>query len=196
MSKTDRQRWDRRYSCADHRPSSEPARFLIESLPLIPIGKALVVACGLGRNALALAESGFQVDAFDISAVAIERAKEASDQRELDVNWRIVDLDQVELEIGAYDLITVFRYVNRPLWPRLVEALAPNGWLTMEIHLRTSTEVSGPQSDGFRVAPQEVLRAFDQLRIVSYEESIEPSGAEGEAVALARLLACNGEPGW
>ena len=196
MSRADAERWDERYGSGEYQPSREPSWFLTRSLPLIPRGRALVIACGAGRNALALAGAGFQVDAFDIASVAIERAQAEGERRGLEVNWQVVDLDQAELEPAAYDLITMFRYMSRPLWPRLIQALAPKGWLMMEVHLKTPLEVTGPQSDEFRLETQELLSAFPGLRIVHYEETVEPSGRQPEQTALARLLACNGDPGW
>ena len=39
-----------------------PARFLVENMDLLPGGRALDVAMGSGRNAIYLAENGFQVE--------------------------------------------------------------------------------------------------------------------------------------
>ncbi|HDH03208.1 MAG TPA: methyltransferase domain-containing protein [Actinobacteria bacterium] len=196
MSQADQERWDRRYSDGEYLPNRQPASFLSDCLPIIPVGRALVLACGAGRNALALAAAGFTVDAFDVSPVAIGLARADSERRGLDVNWQVVDLDEVTLERGEYDLITMFRYVNRALWSNLAGALAPNGWLMMELHLGTSREVSGPQSEGFRVGPQELLLAFAHLRIARYEERYEAAVPEEDSTALAHLLACKGDPGW
>ena len=45
---------------------------------ILPRGCALDIACGKGRNALFLAQRGFEVTAIDVSPVALEIAKEAS----------------------------------------------------------------------------------------------------------------------
>ena len=55
-------------------------------------GLALDIACGQGTNALALAALGMEVDAWDISAVAIEQLKDAAHRQRLAVNARIVDI--------------------------------------------------------------------------------------------------------
>lgn len=196
MSESDRERWDRRYSDQDYLPRTEPTPFLEESLPLIARGRALVVACGAGRNALRLAAAGFQVDGYDVSPVAIGLARTEADRRGVDVNFQAVDMNEIEVPAGKYDLITMFRYMNRPLWPRLVRALAPAGWLVMETHLRSPHPVSGPQDPEMRLAPNELLDAFRDLRVVYYRESYEPSDRNGEMSSVARLLACNGDPGW
>lgn len=191
MSEADRDKWDARYGSGDYVPRRSASAFLISSLPKIGVGKALVTAAGAGRNALALAEAGFCVDAFDISEIAIAQARAEAERRELSVNFQTVDLDEVQLEDASYDLITVFRYMNRPLWPQLVTALTPGGWLVMEMHLQAPQPTSGPPPGPFRVQPNELLTVFSSLRVENYEEVIEPSDRVDQAeTALARLLAC------
>lgn len=190
MSEADRDKWDARYGSGDYVPRRSASPFLISSLPKIGVGEALVTACGAGRNAFALAEAGFGVDAFDISDIAISQARAEAQRRQLSVNFQAFDLDEIQLGEASYDLITVFRYMNRPLWPRLVSALTRGGWLMMEMHLQAPRPTSGPPPGPFRVQPNELLDAFSSMRIESYEEVIEPSDrGEQPETALARLLA-------
>jgi len=196
VSETERLEWDRRYTDGEYRPRTWPSPFLEEWIDRLPIGLALDVACGAGRNALRLAEAGHQVEAVDISASAIGMARIEGERRGLEVAWNVADLDDAELRTSAYDVITVIRYVNRRMWPRLVAALAPDGWLLIEHHLQTTANVDGPSSPDFRLAPQELLGAFRSLRILHYEEVLETAKRERKAYALARMVACNGDPGW
>ena len=196
MSETERREWDRRYTDGDYRPRTWPSPFLEEWLDQLPRGHSLDLACGAGRNALCLAEAGHQVDAVDISASAINMARTEAERRGLEVSWEVADLDNAELRPDAYDAITVIRYVNRKIWPRLITALAQNGWLLIEHHLLTTADVDGPTSPDFRLEPQELLETFRSLRIVYYEEVLETSKREQKAYALARLVACKGDPGW
>jgi tellurite methyltransferase len=197
VSQDERSRWDRRYATGEYVPRADPTPFLLEWLERIPVGRALDVATGTGRNALALAEAGYEVDAVDISAVAIERARAEARRRGLRVNWVVADLDAGELPGDGYDLITVLRYRNPDLWPRLEAALAPDGWILIEHHLQTDRQdVAGPGDDAFRLAPGELLDAFGDLRIVHYSEGVEPTDDGDALFALARLVACTGDPGW
>lgn len=196
MSEPERMEWDRRYQTGEYRPRTLPSPFLERWLERLPTGRALDVACGTGRNALRLAEAGYRVDAVDISQAAIEKARIEGERRGIPVTWQVVDLDDARLEAAAYDVITVIRYVNRRLWSRLTEALSPNGWLLIEHHLQTTADVGGPSSPEFRLAPQELLQAFHGLRVVHYEEVLETTQGDERGFALARLVACNGDPGW
>lgn len=195
MSREERERWDRRYATGEYRPRTDPSPFLVRVAELIPPGRALDLACGTGRNALFLAERGFRVEAVDISGVAIRRAREEADRRRLQVDFRVADLDEEPLPEGRYRLVTIIRYVDRSLWPKVVEALAPDGWLVTEQHLATYRPVVGP-SGPYRVEPGELLDAFGALRIVEYWEGIEPTDRPGEEAVLARLAACKGDPGF
>lgn len=165
-------------------------------MPVIPRGRALVVACGPGRNALYLAQHGFRVLGVDISEVAIRQARATADDRGLDAEFLVADLDEFRPEPGDFDLITVIRYRNPDLWPRLVTALAPDGWIVAEHHMSTTNDVAGPTSPEFRLEPGELLAAFSGLRIVHYSESIEPADDEQKTYAIERAVACNGDPGW
>lgn len=197
MTEEERAKWDDRYASGDYQPRTWPSPFLEEWIPRLPAGRALVIACGGGRNAIRLAEAGFRVEGIDISPVAISRAETEAARRGVDVTWRVGDLDEADLEPAAYDLITVFRYRSRSLWPRLPAALAPDGFLLIEHHLQTTLDVAGPTSPEFRLEPQELLDAFcGDLRIVQYSEALEPADERGSTYALARMAACKGSPGF
>ena len=196
MSESERLEWNRRYTEGEYRPRDIPSSFLEEWIERLPAGRVLDVACGAGRNALLLAEEGFLVEAIDISQSAIEMARTQADHRGLEVTWQVDDLDDVQLPQARYDVITMIRYVNRRLWPRLIGALAPNGFLLIEHHLQTTADVDGPRTAEFRLAPQELLEAFRSLRILHYEEELEPAPPDRKGYALARMVACQGEPGW
>ena len=198
MSDEERRRWNERYRSGEYRPRTAAGPFLESWIPRLPPGRALDLACGAGRNAIRLARAGWQVDAIDVSDAAIEMASAAAAEARVEVSWHVADLDSHALPAAAYDLITVIRYVNRSLWPRLPDALAPDGWLLVEHHLATPLDVAGPASTDFRLAPQELLRMFSPLRIVHYEETIEEQDDDGTGVtmALARLVGCNGDPGF
>ena len=162
----------------------------------VPRGRALDLACGAGRNALCLAEAGYEVEALDISGTAIERARAAAIERGLEVDWRVSDLDGFEPARGRFNLITVIRYTNREMMERLPEGLADGGMLLVEHHLRTAAPVGGPTSRAFRLAPNELVDLFHgRLRVLFYDERIAPD-PDGRRMALARFLGCRGSPGF
>ena len=196
MTEADREKWDQRYADGSYRSRAYPSPFLVERLAELPKGRALDLACGAGRNALCLAEAGYEVEAVDISGVAIERARATARERGVEVDWRVADLDDFAPPPGRFDLITVIRYTNRKMMERLPEGLADGGMLLVEHHLRTNAPVRGPTSRAFRLAPNELIDLYHgRLRVLFYDERVAPD-PDGQHVALVRFLGCRGSPGF
>ncbi len=154
----------------------------------MPQGRALDVACGAGRNALFLAEAGFEVDAIDISAVGLKQLAQQAAERGLAVNCIEHDLDDPYTFATDYALIVVLWYVNLPLIAQLCDCLAPGGYLLCEEHLRSIEEVIGPGNPDFRVAPGALRAAVSSLEVLLYEECVEAI-PEGGQIASARVVA-------
>ena len=197
MDHTAQDRWDERYASGSYTLRDTPSELVTAWLPRLRGGRALDVATGAGRHALAMAAAGFEVEAVDISEVAIQTARARARELDLEVDWQVADLTEVTLPSSRYDLITVLRYRDPQLWPRLRRALAPGGWLIVEHHLRTHLDdAGGPSDDAFRLAPGELLHAFGDLRVVHYDERVEPADRGHGRFVLASLVACAGDPGW
>ena len=171
----DRERWNEKYSGddGDFDLPEDPIPELARRIETLPEGRALDVATGTGRNALYLAEHGYDVEAVDISDEALERARRRATERGVDVEWRRADLTdyEFELESDAYDLITVSFFAALELLPDLKEALAPGGVLVYEHHLRSSDPIEiGPSNDRYCYRSNDLLRACLDLTILGYEE--------------------------
>lgn len=199
MSQADLDKWDARYRTGDYLMRTYPSPFLetwIKRLPQSVFGgRALDIACGAGRNALHLAQSNLRVDAIDISQAALDRAAASAKERGLSVNWIQADFDGVALETNAYKVISVVRYMHRQMAAQVIDALTPDGWLIVEHHMRSTQPVGGPTTNTFRLAPQELLRDYANLRVVFYQECIDED-LDGRVMALVRLVACKGDTGF
>jgi SAM-dependent methyltransferase len=195
MTADEKARWDERYASGEYRPRTEPSPLIEKAIAYIEPGRALVLACGAGRNAIHLAAAGFWVDAVDVSSVAIDLAEQASERRGLDVRWHVADVSEFDFDQGAYDLITMIRYTNRSVWPRLVPALSDTGWLLLDQHLKTRHDVVGPSNE-FRLESGELLAAFPGLRVIEFFEEYKRSENHDRMTATTGLLACKGDPGW
>ncbi|WP_201715830.1 class I SAM-dependent methyltransferase [Rossellomorea arthrocnemi] len=76
----------------------------VKSGTLIPC-KVLELGCGPGRNAIFLAENGFDVDAIDVSKTSLEWAKERAEERNLSINFLHQNIFDVDIKDGEYDFI-------------------------------------------------------------------------------------------
>ena len=146
-------------------------------------GRALDVACGVGQNAIWLAQRGFTVDAVDISPVAIERARRAAAQAGAAVNFIHADLDTWSPSAGTYELVIGFRFLNRKLLLRLQAALRPGGWLLYQtFNLRRLT----PDSD---FPPEHLLDIGELARTFAGWDIIE-SGDDGGPLRDQSWIVC------
>ena len=168
MPEDPRAKWDARYRNAD--PAGvAPARVLTDFSHLLPErGDALDLACGLGANARFLAQGGLQVSAWDISTVAIQRLQAVTEGLPLHPSVR--DVMNEPPPANRFDVIVVSRYLERSLAPRLTAALKPGGLLFYQTYTRERVSEAGPGKAAFRLAPNELLRLFSDLRVVAYRE--------------------------
>lgn len=94
--------------------------------------RALDVACGFGGSALYLASLGYQVDAVDISGVALSQAQAEARRRSLHLRLIQADLSRWWVPPCRYDLSIVKYFLNRNLLPQLARGLLPGGLLFVE----------------------------------------------------------------
>lgn len=188
MSRHDQLKWDARYAQTEFVESRAVAACLLEWLDHAPRGRALDIACGSGRNAIHLAQHGFQVDAIDISTVGLTHARAAAERIGITVNWIVHDLDAGLPVGGPYQLVIQLHYINAAVTREAVKLLAPDGLLICQQHLQTNETVAGPQNPQFRVAPGELRTLASGMEILHLEERLHER-PQGERMALATLVA-------
>lgn len=195
MSLADLEKWDARYRAGSYAERRHPTGLLERFVGELRRGSALDVACGAGRNALFLAESGFDVDAIDISTAALERLRADAAAGGHSIRDLEADLEGGLPELlplrDRYDLIVMVRYVNQALFGELIGRLAEGGVLLVEQHLKTDRDVVGPRNDAFRLRPNALLDASRGLRIHFYREGIV-TDPDGRHAALAQIVASRG----
>jgi len=168
-----------------------PAVLLVESLPLLPKGgRVLDVAMGKGRNALYLAERGFQVEGVEIDAEAVRVCEEEARRRGVTVQATTADLTRFQIPKETYDVIVCFYYLQRDLIPQMREGLKPGGVIVYETflidqHLKTGK----PGRREFCFEQNELLHLFLQgFRVLNYREGFV-SEDRASAALVARKMA-------
>lgn len=176
---TDRERWNRRYSRRRSGSTSDagpPSQWLLAQGDILDPqrgDRALDVACGLGSNALHLGELGYDVDAVDVSDVAVAALDAAARRHRLPVRARRVDLlDPEALERDAYAVVVVFSFLERAIFAALSAALRPSGLLVYETFTTGQLALDWGPSDERRVLrPGELERAFPGLEVLRAHDS-------------------------
>ncbi|MGW8318186.1 MAG: class I SAM-dependent methyltransferase [Candidatus Promineifilaceae bacterium] len=161
MTREDEVRWDRKWQEIGD-AAFEPDRLLIQHQDLLTGGQALDLACGLGQNAIWLARHGYTVLAVDISGVALQAATEEASRQEIagQVCFKQVDLDRWPIPAEAYDLICVFRFLDRSLFPAIRAGVRPGGLLFYATRHVGVLEQNPEANPDFLLAHQELPSHF------------------------------------
>ena len=163
-------------------------KFLAEMIKGRQPGKALDIGIGEGRNALFLAAQGWEVTGFDISDVGVQLAREAAQQRGVKLEAFVEDADRFDYGRQRWDLV-VGMYMHAVITrnaEKIMESLKPGGLLVVEGFHRDLNR-RGVQGEYFGYQSNELLKAFERLRVLYYEDTItaadwEPSGQEAPIV--------------
>lgn len=150
-----------------------PSSWLLANADLLPrSGRALDVACGVGRHALRLAADVFNVTAIDRDRAKIASLQASASRLGLPVEARVMDLEAESVDLGtdAYDLVLVVHYLHRPLFPALRRALAPGGLLLYETFTTEQASRGKPTSPEHLLEPGELLRLVAPLEVLRQRE--------------------------
>lgn len=175
MTDADRTRWDEKYRLKSKLPSPAPSPWLREVVGDWRPGRVWDVACGSGQNALLLASLGWRVDAVDISPLGLEMGRRAADGNPGFIQWIAADLDTYLPPVGAYDLVTVFRFLDRTRLPGLIQkSLKPGGRVIYETFVEGQFERQDNhlKNSDFILKSGELPTLFLELSTVSYSEEI------------------------
>ncbi|TWT56417.1 class I SAM-dependent methyltransferase [Allorhodopirellula solitaria] len=161
--------------------------------------RAIDLGAGAGRDTLALAAAGYEVESVDLSERGLARIEERASERDLGdrVRTRLADVRQVDFPAGHYDAViatTVLDHIPAKdaelVWQRMCDSLNATGMLYVHVH--TTEDPGSDQSPG-NASPEPVsetagavvnyfrpnqlaalaVRESSKLRILRYEERLE-----------------------
>lgn len=144
---------------------------LLENQHLLPSkGRALDLACGLGGNAKVLAKAGLEVDAWDLSPVAINQLQQEADLQKLNINAQVHDVIAKPPATASFDVIVVSFFLDRDLCEKLMSALKPGGLVFYQTYCQDKVDQTGPKNPDYLLADNELLRLFSSLKVRVYRE--------------------------
>lgn len=190
--------WDRRYEGRELVWSAEPNRFLVAETETLAPGRAIDLACGEGRNAIWLAERGWQAVGADFSEVGLRKARELANRRGVNVEWVAADLLDYRPDPRAFDLVLVF-YLQvpaaerRPILQAAAEGVAPAGTFLLVAHDSSNLQHGhgGPPDPAVLYTADDVVDdlAGAGLQVERAEPVERPvQTPDGERVALDALV--------
>ncbi len=190
--------WDERYAATDLVWSAGPNQFVASELAGLRPGRAVDVAAGEGRNALWLAEQGWEVTALDFSRTGLAKGREVQSRhprgRDLHLDWVHADVLEWTPDPVGFDLALI-AYLQLPVdqlhdaCRRAFGALVHGGTFFLVAHDTTNlTEgTGGPQDASVLFTAEDVLAALDG-------ERFEVERAERVARVVSAAEDHRGEP--
>lgn len=170
--------WDSRYGTEEFVYGKEPNVFFARSLGPLNPGKLLLPGEGEGRNAVYAASLGWEVDAFDQSKVGAEKAKSLAGEREVNIAYRVCDIENFPFEKGVYDAVGLVYFhapapLRKMLHKKVVESLKPGGQVILEAFHTTQLgrESGGPQNLDLLYSMEMLQEDFGSLEAEEMEET-------------------------
>lgn len=182
MSNEDKKRWNEKY-----KTTTLPQNTIevVEKYATEAKGtQALDIACGMGRNAKLLAGMGFEVDALDISEVAIKSLKGLEN-----IKAEVVDFDTYTLKENTYDLIICTYFLERKLFPQIDLALKEEGVLIYETFMHDEKNTKVPSNKAFLLEKGELKKSFSSTYTIIHYNEFMSENTYGELAMKASLVA-------
>ena len=173
--------WDERYRSGEQ-VFDTPVPLVVSIAQALKPGTALDLACGAGRNAIYLAEHGWQVTAVDGAPSAIQILQYRVGARSVSVDARVADLQRGKfvIEPEAYDLICDCYYLQRSLFAAMKAGVRPGGTVIAIVHLADPEQ---PRGTPKRAYPGELRTFFEGWRILHDYEGDPSESCHKRAVA-------------
>lgn len=136
---------------------------------LPPNAQVLDIACGAGRHMKWFSDLGHQVTGIDRSPEALAEASAYGAVVLADIEnspWPLIK----EQKTQPFQALVVTNYLWRPLFPVIMESLAPGGFLIYETFSLGNETVGKPSRPDFLLKPGELLTCFPGLRTIAFED--------------------------
>ena len=171
--------WDQRYSRDNYAYGTKPNDFLMEMSDKLSSGKVLCLAEGEGRNAVWLAEQGYQVTAVDASKVGLQKAQKLA--KAIGVEITTVHADLADYDIGTQQwdaIISIFCHLpsdlRQDVHRRCVKGLRDKGMMLLEAYtpLQLEYKTGGPPVAEMMMDEQSLSSELTGLEFLHLQECV------------------------
>src|SRR5688572_12922613 len=171
-SAQDREKWEELYASGS-RADRPPSRWVLDTVARLPNDLSLVdIAGGVGRHAIPIARAGRPVLLLDIAINAVTAARKA----EPGLDAVVASASALPLRPRQFGVVLVTNFLDRAIFPDLVDLIAPGGFLVYEtytvahLNLVRHGIARGPSSPQYLLAPEELPRLARGLEVRDYSE--------------------------
>jgi len=157
----------------------------------------LDLACGNGRNGLYLMQQNIPLVFADVNESALEHVKNALTNYQLsDIKvpaefWR-VDFEQeniTSLVDKSFSVIMVFRYLHRPLFEQIKQAVIEGGIVIYETFTVDNAQFGRPRNPNFLLKHGELAELFSDWHILHSFEGVVDANNDSGKQAIAQIVA-------
>ena len=176
--------WDDRYRDRELVWGTGPNALVAAETADLPPGRMLDLAGGEGRNAIHLAEQGWDAEVVEFSEVALEKARGLAASRGVTIATTLADVTAAP-DLAPADLVLIC-YLQVPAAPyaaavaHAATLVAPGGTLLVVVHDRENLErgVGGPPDPAMLPTVADTLAALDGsgLDVVRAEQVLRRVG--------------------
>jgi SAM-dependent methyltransferase len=184
MSLKDKEKWNKKYGIEDYISGKTACDWLTSNTEtLTGNGKALDIAMGEGRNSIYLSQLGFDVTGIDISEVGVKKALALAEEKGVQLNAIVADLDDFPFEEESFEIVICFNFLDRNLFPKIRAVLRPGGLVIYETFSIDFLKYSSFKKE-WVLGSGELLKEFREYRILRYQEV--DNGQKGFASIIAQ----------
>lgn len=170
--------WDERYSAEQYIYGIEPNQFFKEQIDkILTPGRLILPGEGEGRNAVYAAKQGWQVNAFDQSQIAMEKALKLADRNKVKINYSVADLLYFVPIKNYFDAAAIiFIHFNqddrKSFHQKIIDSLKPGGILILESFSKNQfgKTSGGPQDLSLLYSIEELMSDFKSMRTIIFDE--------------------------
>ena len=193
--------WNKRFETETFIFGREANEFLRSHASLLGSeSRVLCVADGEGRNSVWLAQQGHRVDAFDVSAVGVAKAKKLASDSGVAVDYRVADCDRLIWPAEIYDVVVAIFVqfadpnVRKRLFANMVRTLKPGGLLILQGYTpkQLDYKTGGPPIASHLYSASLMRTSFpslDSIELREYEQELAEGTQHRGRSALIGLVA-------
>ncbi len=193
--------WNQRFDQATYLFGKEPNAYLTNHATLFSPGqRALLVADGEGRNSVWCAQQGLDVDAFDVSPIAVEKARALAQECGVHVHYAVANIAELAWPENEYDIVVAIFIQFAPpklrerIFANCIRVLKPGGLLLLQGYSPKQLEykTGGPPILEHLYTEAMLKEAFASMEIVEcrfYDAEIREGTGHAGLSALAGLVA-------
>jgi SAM-dependent methyltransferase len=194
--------WNERFNNEEFIFGKEPNEYLVQQTPqyLESGNSVLCIADGEGRNGVWLAKQGMHVTGFDVSDIALAKAKQFAADNKVSIQYSLCDTDGFDWQSNTYDAVVgIFIQFADPemrtrIFKQVHQTLKPGGLFILQGYTPKQLEykTGGPSLIEHLYTEDmicELSHGFDILDLQCYEKELSEGAKHTGMSALLGMVA-------